>query len=327
MQSKSMNTKDPNLISNVLLILRSLGPLALINALYFAVLTGIARYIGVSHIKKRVFNYHLYLDTSDKGLSRTLFLYGRREIDHYKMLQEILKPEMQILDIGANIGYYAIMESLAVGPSGKVIAIEPMLENIKTLKRNIGLNRAENVKVIHGAVSDSNGTGQMFASSHSNLHTFHRDGSAFQYLDSEPIEVPTMTLKAASEFSTSQIELIRMDVEGHEVEILRQLSKLVEQNVMAPKVIFETHLTRYHIKNDFIPVLKNLFKLGYGVRIASSSNKSGTSRVSELGYKGSTPFFSDFNERSIFRDLSHDHSIDLICNTGGLRTVLLEQTR
>ena len=314
------------MISNSLLVLRHLGPLGLLKAVYFAVLTGVAKNLGVKTMKKNVFNYQLHLDTRDKGLSRTLFLFGRREIDHRKMLQEILTPGMQILDIGANIGYYAVMESIAVGNTGKITAIEPMLSNIETLTRNVELNNATNIEVIHGAVSESTGTGQMFMSTHSNLHTFHRDGSAFDYLDSTTIEVPTMTLRDAGKLSGSRAELIRMDVEGHEVEILGQLVDLVRKDVMSPMVIFETHLSRYNEENDFAPVLQDLFNLGYSVRSASSSNKSGTARVTALGYDGGTPFYSDFGERAIFRNLSREHTIDLICNTGGLRTVLLEKT-
>ena len=56
------------------------------------------------------------------------------------MLQAILEPGMNVLDIGANIGYYAIMESILVGTSGNVVAIEPMLPNIKMLRKNIELN-------------------------------------------------------------------------------------------------------------------------------------------------------------------------------------------
>ena len=314
------------MISNLSLVIRHLGPIGLLKGIYFAVITGIAKTIGVKTMKKRVWNYKLYLDTSDKGLSRTLFLFGRREIDHYKMLQEILTPGMQILDIGANIGYYAIMESLAIGPSGKITAIEPMLPNIQMLKRNVALNNANNIEVIHGAVSEATGTGKMFMSSHSNLHTFHRDGSAFDYLDANPVDVPTMTLRDAGERSGSRAELIRMDVEGHEVEILGQLVDLVKENLMSPRVIFETHLSRYKESNNFVPVLQGLFDLGYKVRMAASSSKAGTARLRALGYPGGTPFYSDFGERAIFRDLGNEHAIDLICNTGGLRTVLLEKT-
>ena len=121
----------------LVLVYRYLGLLGLTTAIFFAVVTAVARVLGVKTMKRNVFNYRLYLDTADRGLSRTLFLFGKREIDHYKMLQGILEPGMQILDIGANIGYYAIMESLVIGPGGRVTAIEPMLPNIEMLKRNI----------------------------------------------------------------------------------------------------------------------------------------------------------------------------------------------
>jgi FkbM family methyltransferase len=310
----------------MLMIFRYLGPLGLAKAIYFASLTATARTIGIKTMKKNVFNYKLYLDTSDRGLSRTLFLFGKREIDHYKMLQEILEPGMKILDIGANIGYYAVMESKVIGASGKITAIEPMLPNIEMLKRNIELNSVSNIDVIHGAVSASTGTGQMYMSTHSNLHTFHRDGSAADYLESTTVDVPTMTLRDAAEHAGNDAELIRMDVEGHEVEILGQLADLVKDNVITPRVIFETHLSRYKSENDFVPVLGALFDLGYTVRTAASSSVSGTERLRALGYEGGEPFYSDFGSRSIFTDISNEHAIDLICRTGGLRTVLLEKT-
>ena len=313
------------MLANFYRVYRYLGIRGFAVAIYFAVLTAVLRLAGKRTLVRSVHNYKLHLDTGDKGLSRTLFLFGKREIDHYKMLQNILNPGMKILDIGANIGYYAIMEAKVIGPSGKVIAIEPMLPNIEMLRKNLTLNSVTNIEVVHGAVSESTGTGEMYMSTHSNLHTFHRDGSAFDYLDATPVEVPTMTLADAASKSNNEVDLIRMDVEGHEVEILGQLVDLVKNDVITPRVIFETHLTRYKKENDFVPVLQNLFSLGYAVRSAASSNPAGTARISALGYKGSEPFYSDFGERSIFDNIGDEHAIDLICNTGGLRTVLLEK--
>ena len=309
-----------------MLVYRYLGLFGLATAFYYAVVTAVARVLGVKTMKRNVFNYRLYLDTADRGLSRTLFLFGKREIDHYKMLQGILEPGMQILDIGANIGYYAIMESLVIGPAGRVTAIEPMLPNIEMLKGNIELNGTDNIDVVHGAVSASTGTGQMYMSSHSNLHTFHKDGSASAYLESTPVDVPTMTLRDAVARAGERADLIRMDVEGHEVEILRQLIERVREDVITPRVIFETHLSRYTPENDFDPVLSGLFSLGYTIRTAASSGESGTARLQALGYEGTEPFYSDFGTRSIFSDISNEHAVDLICRTGGLRTVLLEKT-
>ena len=274
---------------------------------------------------RSVHNYRLHLDTSDRGLSRTLFLFGKREIDHYMLLEQILKPGMKILDIGANIGYYAIMESLVVGSSGKILAVEPMLPNIEMLRRNIKLNSVTNIEVVHGAVSAQTGTGKMFMSTHSNLHTFHNEGSAASSLDSTPVDVPTFTLR---DITTDRLipDLLRMDVEGHEVEILGQLAELVEQDIMSPTVIFETHLSRYNSNNDFVPVLKKLLSSGYQITKAASSGSRGTKAISTLGYRGSEPFYSDFGERVIFENIGAEDGIKAISETGGLRTILLEKT-
>jgi len=242
------------------------------------------------------------------------------------MLKSILKPGMTILDIGANIGYYAIMESIAVGSSGKVLAIEPVSSNIKMLKRNIELNNTKNIDVVHGAVSTHTGTGEMFMSSHSNLHTFHSEGSASNYLNTTPVSVNTFTLKDVIGNKTRP-DLIRMDVEGHEVEILRQLGDLAENEGVYPSVIFETHLTRYTDGNDFIPVLKRLFNTGYKVVQAASSNESGTNKIARLGYKGSQPFYSDFGKRVIFDGIDNDDALNAICRTGGLRTILISKIK
>ena len=306
-------------------VYRHLGIRGLSVAVYFAVLTTVARLLGKKTLVRSVHNYRLHLDTRDRGLSRTLFLFGKREIDHYRMLHSILRPEMKILDIGANIGYYAIMEALVVGPSGNIVAIEPMLPNIEMLRRNIDLNNITNIEVVHGAVSARTGTGQMFRSTHSNLHTFHNQGTAASSLDSTPVDVPTFTLQDVAA-GRMQPDLMRMDVEGHEVEILGQLADLVERDVMSPTVIFETHLSRYTADNDFVPVLKKLLATGYEVTSAASSGESGTQKIAALGYKGSAPFYSDFGRRVIFAQIGADDAIDAICRTGGLRTILLEKT-
>ena len=61
--------------------------------------------------------------------------FGNRELDHKYMLETIVKPGMSILDIGANIGYYPLMELKLIGKEGRLIAIEPSSSNISLLKK------------------------------------------------------------------------------------------------------------------------------------------------------------------------------------------------
>ena len=99
--------------------------------------------------------------------------------------------------------------------------------------------------------------------------------------------------------------------------------QLTKNNGISPNVIFETHLSRYTEQNDFAPVLRELFDLGYRVVKAASSNESGTKKVSALGYKVFDPFYSDFGYRVIFENIGNEDAVKLICRTGGLRTILL----
>ena len=67
----------------------------------------------------------MFLNLNDKGLSRTLILFGKRELDHKIILEKVLKKNMKILDIGSNIGYYLLIERNLVGRNSKIIAVEP----------------------------------------------------------------------------------------------------------------------------------------------------------------------------------------------------------
>src|SRR5919108_6579842 len=57
-----------------------------------------------------------------------------------------------VVDIGAHIGLYSLIAAKRVGPSGKVIAIEPDPENFKILKKNLLLNQLSNVEPLECAV-------------------------------------------------------------------------------------------------------------------------------------------------------------------------------
>lgn len=274
------------------------------------------------YIKKRIYDYQMYLDVQDPGISRTLLLFGKRELEHKIMLQKILRPGMTVLDIGANIGYYAIMESQLVGERGKVIAVEPSPNNISLLTRNLQLNRCENVEVFQAAISDTNDEREFFMAHSSNLNTFHNTGSGAHDLTGETITVTTMTVVDMMKNSGTP-DLIRMDVEGHEVEVINGMLSAIQRNELAPMIIFETHITRYGKNHDMEAALRGLFHCGYRVQYLASNAESGTTRVRKKGYRGSTPIKTDFVRRVIFEDIKSEDAIDLICHIGGARTVLL----
>ena len=80
-----------------------------------------------------------------------------REREVVALLRERLRPGDTFVDAGANIGFFSILASHLVGPTGKVIAIE-MMPNVATILRShVALNECSNVEVVETAVSDRSG--------------------------------------------------------------------------------------------------------------------------------------------------------------------------
>jgi len=310
------------MLHNAFLILRHEGPVGLMAAVCGLARAAGARLAGRRHLEKRIHDYRMQLDLDDRGLSRTLILFGKREREHQLMLERALEPGMTVFDVGANIGYYALMEARLVGAQGRIVALEPSPDNVRCLRRNLDLNRVTNVTVLNQAVSDRPGRRRFFLADQSNLHTFHDTGSAAPHLSGRSIEVDCTTVPdLAAEFGAP--DLIRMDVEGHEVEVLGGMVAAVEAGSLAPMVLFETHLSRYGADHDLAAPLRRLFACGYRARLVASSQESGSQRLEAMGYAGGPRFSSDMTTRAIFENIADDDAVRLVCETGGVRAVLL----
>ena len=93
------------------------------------------------YVEKEINGSRMYLDPTDKGLSIDLLVDGIREPYITEVTKRELKQGQTVVDIGANIGYYALLEARQVGPTGRVYAIEPVPENFATLNKNVRLNQ------------------------------------------------------------------------------------------------------------------------------------------------------------------------------------------
>lgn len=307
--------------SNFMTSISSRGLGTTIAAAVNALGAEIDRRRGRRFVERTIYGRPMLLDLEDQGISRTLILFGQRELEHKVMLERVLKPGMSVLDIGANIGYYALMELSLIGSEGSLIAVEPSPSNVALLRRNLELNGHGAIEVHQLAVSDKVANRPFFMSAMSNLNTFHDTGTGALHLKGETIDVTTTTVPKIME--GRKLDLIRMDVEGHEVEVLAGLLPAIESGEMAPMVIFETHQSRYAPDHDITPVLQKFFARGYRVALAGSSSERGSATVEACGYKGSAPIRTDDVRRVIFENIGNDDAVDFISRTGGLRTVLL----
>src|SRR3972149_8266524 len=176
-------------------------------------------------IVREIQGSQMYLDLRDKGVSRELALMGIREELFTQALQGGLREGDCVLGIGANIGYYSLMEARLVGPRGKVYAIEPAPQNMKLLKDNIRLNDYGNIETFRLAIGQSDGMSKIYLSDHPNWSSFYRPRKVMGQIDTPVVSVDSFLRDKRPP------DLIRMDVEGYEYEILIGMSGLLESNV------------------------------------------------------------------------------------------------
>lgn len=173
----------------------------------------------------------------DNGITQDLLYNNIREPYANNALLGLIKPGDVVVEIGANMGYYALQEAKVVGDKGKVYAIEPVSENILRLRENMIRNQYKNIELFEMAIGNTNGEALLYRTKESNLCSLSE--RANRHYDQCYI-VPVQTLDRFME-GKRYPNLIRMDIEGYEYEALWGMQGILEQD--KPLVIFiELHL-------------------------------------------------------------------------------------
>ncbi|HEY7004934.1 MAG TPA: FkbM family methyltransferase, partial [Sphingomicrobium sp.] len=124
-----------------------------------------------------------------------------------------LKPGMTAIDIGANLGVYALPMARLVGPSGRVVAYEPGSEARSLLERSRDLNAAANLRIVGAALSDSRRQGSLARRASTELNVLDLTG------DGEAVDITTLDDELDRDPSLSP-DFIKLDAEGEEERIL-----------------------------------------------------------------------------------------------------------
>lgn len=157
-----------------------------------------------------------------------------------KLINSFVKPGFNVLDIGANIGFYTDVFSKLVGPTGCVHSFEPENTNFKYLLGNC--ERHKNVKLVNKAVSDKTEPLKIYLSKMLNVD--HRtypvdDYSNFMEIDATTID-DYMSLN-----KITQVDFIKMDIQGYEMAAFKGMEKTLKNN---PTVKIITELWPYGLK-------------------------------------------------------------------------------
>lgn len=131
-----------------------------------------------------------------------------------------------IVDVGANIGFFTLLFGKIVGETGYVYAFEPELNNFKLLKQNVNENKFHNIEIIQKVVSEKKGKIKFVIEDTSVSHYVVSDLNQPDKKNNI-IELDSVTL---DNYITKPIKLIKIDVEGHEIKVLNGMKSLIKQN-------------------------------------------------------------------------------------------------
>jgi len=155
-----------------------------------------------------------------------IHVFGVWEPDLSAYIRDRLRPGDVFIDVGANIGAFALLASHRVGASGRVIAVEASPAIADVLDEHIGMNNAANVDVVRAAASDHEGTLTIFAGPAHNVGlTTTQAGRGLPAV----ADVPARPLHALlSDASMRAARLVKIDVEGGEPAVLAGMAVFLD---------------------------------------------------------------------------------------------------
>lgn len=173
---------------------------------------------------------------------------GSYEPAQTRLFASLVGPGDTVLDVGAHTGYYTLLAAALVGRHGRVWAFEPDPRNARYLRRHIRINGVRTARTEEVAVTDRTGAARFGGGSGSGTGRIQVDGG---------IEVRTVTLDHVCGRHDIRPTLIKLDVEGAEVEALRGAERTLSR--ARPLVLLSTHGAAAHHAS-----LALLNQLGYG---------------------------------------------------------------
>jgi FkbM family methyltransferase len=155
-----------------------------------------------------------------------LLVHGGYEAAELHILPTIVPRGSTVIDVGANIGMYAIALAGVVGETGRVLALEPVPATAARLGGNIDMNGYRHIDVVHAAAADQPGTMEICLandSAYASAVTVKH-----QRATGETIRVPAVTLDDLwDERGRPMVSFCKIDVEGAELSVLQGAERLL----------------------------------------------------------------------------------------------------
>ncbi len=211
------------------------------------------RKVSREHIK----NENQLIMFSFDFISQSISLDGRYETNELTLVEELFKEKLSdkiAIDIGANIGNHTLVFSSF---SKNVYAFEPNPVVFEVLKLNT--KNVENIRVYNfGASSEDQTIVAKIPKKNCGAGSVNLDGKVLNSNEFYNFNFNLRKLDSLYELSLIDVGLIKIDVEGHELEAFKGMKKLLKKN--KPVILFEQNRG---ILNGSSPEIDFLRSIGY----------------------------------------------------------------
>jgi FkbM family methyltransferase len=195
--------------------------------------------------------------TSDWWIFLEIFVFGI-----YRRVEEDIRRSRIIIDVGANVGFFAIHAS-ALNPAGEIHAFEPFPGNVEQMKKNLLLNANHHVQIHPDAVSDKSAAVTLYFTPGDD------SGCTLSQTRAHSCSVNAVGVNGLFQAcGVSQCDLLKMDCEGSELPILQAAAPEVLAKIRS--IIMEYHvpaevdalcgiLSRAGFTCEVLPEIKTLY--------------------------------------------------------------------
>lgn len=223
-------------------------------------------------IKARLADGHtMWLKVGDQ-ISHHIFVNGVHESTATSTILPFVTPDMVILDIGANVGYYSLLFAQRTGPRGRVYAFEINPAVLDVLERNVSTSGLDNLETVRLAVSDEDGTVDFFVPKPGD----EGEGSlreSTRYDAEQVMQVRATTIDHfLEEHAIDRVDLIKIDIEGGESAAFAGAHRLLS-STHRPIIMFEaldSACANFGI--DWLGVLDQVRGYGYVIHQVDGGN-------------------------------------------------------
>ncbi len=212
-----------------------------------------AKIAGLQRILKTAAGFEFEPLEGDSIIAQSVRDTGSYEPEILAVLALFLRPGDTFVDVGANFGWHSVHAARIVGPAGKVFAFEPVPNIADVLERNCRRNGFSNVEVRRLALGARQGQVKLA------LNSDNPGGGSVAEFGTLPVHMFALDQVIAD----ARPALIKIDVEGYELEVLRGANRTLERE---PVVVLEYNRGPHRKR-----IFRYLSDRGYSLYIVSDT--------------------------------------------------------